>query len=196
MLQSLSISSPTSQIRGRPMSGSMSEARWYVVEAEQNQTFTAARSIIEKGFQSFLPTMAVRMRETIRGKRNGQLTVVHKPMFYQFLFTQFDVNNDNWQAIRFADGVKRLIITSKQLPVPVERGLVEGLIDTAPERLNLPETGLKRLKRDLVALIVKGPFQGHTGTVVACDGFITTLRLNILGGYRDVRVQRDCVSDE
>lgn len=170
--------------------------RWYAVEAKSGKIHQAANAIREKGFQPFIPTMAVRVRETLAGKRNSQFSTVHRPMFYQWLFARFDVDHDQWPAIRYADGVARLLMTSALRPVPVERGLVESLIESQQERAQLPDVGLKRLPIDLAVLINQGPFQGHVAHVVACDGFTTTVRINLLGGYREVRLPRKQIGDE
>ena len=177
--------------------------RWYVAEALYLKTSAAIQSILEgdplckrKGYNAFLPTSPVRVK--VRdGKKGPEFTTVPKPMFFQFLFVEFDVDHDPWEAIRYADGVKRLLMSAAGRPIPVPKGFVEGLIETAPERLNLPEKGLSKLQVDLAVAIPRGPFEGHIGFVEACDGYVTTVRLNLFNRYQSVRMRRcDISADE
>lgn len=170
--------------------------RWYVVEALHREIHTACRAIIEHGFEAFLPTDAVRVPVKRPAPGEPKFTVVHRPMFFQFLFVRFDVDHDQWAGIRYQDGVKRIFMTTQQRPVAVERGLVERLIDTAPDRLMLPETGLPKIKPETPVLVVRGPFNGHVVHVESCDGISTVAWVGMFGGHTKVTLRRSDLSDE
>ena len=182
---------PRKQPRAQPPVG----PRWYVVEADPREIHAANRSIIDKGFDTFLPTIAV----SVQGKLGRR--VLHRPMFYQFLFARFDIDNEDWRAIRaggeIPNGIKRVLLTSSQRPVPVERGLVEHLIATAADRLKLPPDAMPAFKPDEIVLVKAGVLEGRVATVVECDGVVTKLRVTAFGGRPcDVLVRRCDVSAE
>jgi transcription antitermination factor NusG len=170
--------------------------RWYVAEAQPREIHTSCRDIIDKGFEAFLPTDAVRVNTRRPKPGDPKFNIVHKPMFFNFLFVRFDVDHEQWQSIRYADGIKRLFMTSTHRPIPIERGLVERLIETAPERLNLPDNGMPKIKLGGNILVTRGAFAGQIGTVLSCDGFNTTVDLMVLGARRPVRLRRADCTDE
>ncbi|HET6606731.1 MAG TPA: transcription termination/antitermination NusG family protein [Rhodopila sp.] len=180
----------------RPTCSAFQPLRWYVIEAEHQKINLACRSLIEQGFEVFLPTAPVRIRERIAGRRSGAFTVVPRPMFFQFLFVQFDPAAGKWPARDTRLGIRRLLVTASHKPAPVERGLVEQLIETAPQRLRLPEKASPKITRDTNVLVVRGPFEGQVGPVESCDGYTTVVWLNLFGGRTKVTLRRTDVTDE
>ncbi len=170
--------------------------RWHVIEAEPGKIHLACRSLIEQRFETFLATTPMRMRKTVNGRQESALSIVHVPMFFGFFFCRFDAEREQWPKRDTRLGIARLLMTTNNRPAPVERGLVERLIETAPERLNLPKEARPKLTPNIMILIVKGAFEGMTGQVVSCDGFSTVVRLVMFGGYRDVRINRADITTE
>lgn len=204
---------PPAAIITRPPTG----LRWHVAETIPRDHETAVRDILigneridRKGYDVAVPADLVR-RKTRNPKRgDAEYNLVSAPMFGQrFVFVRFDEDNDDWRAIRYAEGVRRILLTSSQRPVPVERGLIEGLMATQETRLKLPLPGMGRLTPDAMVMIrpnaigkdqfgadVYHPFAGRTAVVLACDGFTTTMRITLFGAYREVQMRRYDVVDE
>lgn len=177
---------------GRPSCGSLHGPRWYVAESEPRKIRVATYELLQKGFHAFLPTQTVRRRLTVGGHRQSTYSDIQVPMFYRFLFVRFDVDHDDWRAARYADGVQRLLMSASQRPVAVERGLVERLIETAPERLKLPAEGMSRLTMGAYAKVMNEDhwMAGHRVQVVTCDGRTTIVRGQMFGRQIDMTLLR------
>ena len=207
MLQSvLTREAPVSRFNG----GGCPNLRWGIVEAEHQKLDRAVRALIDLGFDTYVATQPVRMRETIRGKQNTQYTTVFRPMFSQYFFVQLDLATEQWARIRkeFGNGVKKLLMTPGMKPALADRGYgvsVASLKADEPNRLKLPEMAASRCKPGVNVLIkttptdgesAYHPLAGHLVEVETCDGFTTTGWISLFGGRTRVTLRRVDVSDE
>lgn len=97
------------------------EAAWHVVQTQPHREHRAARELENQGFHVFLPC-SLRQRRHAR-----QVTTIAAPLFPGYLFVTFDAAVQRWRSINGTIGVIRLL-TTHDCPVPVARGIVEGLM--------------------------------------------------------------------
>jgi transcription antitermination factor NusG len=161
--------------------------RWFAAECERGMIHTANRSVIEFGFNTYIPTQLIKIREKISGRRVGKYTNILRPIFYNFLFIEFDPSVDFWQQIKSTDGIRKLLLTSAGRPAPVERGFIENLKETEDDRLKLPDVRLPKLAQGTQALVVRGAdaLVGRVVEVLRCDGITTQVMVvGLLGGAK------------
>jgi len=113
-----------------------------------------------QGFRPFLPYI----QKTIRHAR--QLRTVRAPLFPRYMFLILDVGRDRWLSVRGTVGVSSLF-TCEDRPVPVPKGVVEGLI------VRTDEANLTRFDAGLTTgqavRILSGPFADLVGTLERLD---------------------------
>jgi transcription antitermination factor NusG len=187
---------------GRPSCGSRLGSRWYVAEAQPQKLNSANYELIGSGFNTYIALQKTQIRETVKGKRNGHLTVVVRPMFFQFFFVQFDIDADPWGKARSAPGIRGLLGSSNGRPQPVAVGVVERLISTASARLNLKSVGMMPLQSGALAKVITRDWDephwldGHVVQVKRCDGFTTNAEFSFLGRRIQAIFGRDELTDE
>jgi len=165
--------------------------RWFVIEAERGKTTVAKHAITSRGLTVFQPLQTMQVKEQIRGHWTGRYVWADRPLFFSFLFCQFDPETDDWPRRDTRLGIKRLLMTSRQRPAPVEVGLVEALMATAADRAAVPSTELARLvKGASVRIKAPHPFAGHSVVVESCNGLTTTGHVFIFGTQTDVMLRR------
>lgn len=170
--------------------------RWYVVDADPRKLVDARISLKGSGYQVFVPTQIVRLKESYRGVRATAYSWVEKPMFFGFLFCAFDAQNQAWPRRDSRVGIRRLLTFSNGRPAPVEVGFVERMIQEAPKRLRIPQKGLPAIAAGKQVLVTRGALAGHVATVIECNRFQATLEMTLFGGSIRVRLLRADISEE
>jgi transcription antitermination factor NusG len=183
------------------------EIRWYVAEAEHKKLYSANQELLERGFETYLPTEPQRRPEIVNRKPTGRYITVLRPMFFQFWFVRLDLSDPGWAKVR-VPGVKRLLSNSAGIPHPVERGGVEFFKADEPNRIKLPEVELERLKPGRLPMVTTGPRMGPDGEeryhplggqvveVISCDGLMTTVYATLFGGRIKMNIRRADLVDE
>ena len=191
--------------------------RWHVAQVVPHQHDLAVRDIVlgddlisRKAYDVAVP-LDYEKKEVLN-RKSGLVETVHvrAPMFgRRFVFVQFDEDNDDWRAIRYAHGVDRILLSSSQRPVPVERDLIEKLMRDQEVRLKFPPPVMPVLENGLAVMVkttpigvnefgqdVRHALSGKVGFVESCDGSYTMVRFQILGGYHVIRMRRCELADE
>lgn len=178
--------SPIRILQSRPLG-----PRWYVLQFRSGAEHAAIREIAQgearpgrrprPEFQAVLPMQCAMHR--VRGK-----LVEHQvPMFGGYGFVRFDARADDWRVLSGIDGVIRVMTTRSLTPMPLpDDGLVERLVDTAPERLHLDSQERAHRPVGASVRVLEGGLSGQPGVVLACDGRTTTASVSLFG--RDVPV--------
>jgi transcriptional antiterminator RfaH len=83
---------------------------WYVIHTKPRQEQRALRSLMEQGFDCYLPMIA------IEKVRQGVLGVASEPLFPRYLFISLDDTQTgrSWSPIRSTKGVSRLVTFGTQ----------------------------------------------------------------------------------
>ena len=155
--------------------------RWHVLQLAIPHEARAIRDVAEgetrpgrpyrPGYQTALPMIAAIVSR--RGRREpGQI-----PMFRGYGFVRFDAAHDDWARLAYCDDVIRLLTTRSLKPVPVRAGLVELLLETAAERLQLRDGAMPARPLGTVLRVAAGPMAGVYGPCVGCDGVNSTIEV-------------------
>lgn len=165
--------------------------RWYVVQTNHKEEATALASIKEKNFEVFFPQMAE--NKTIRGKR----TLVLSPMFPSYIFVRFNIKRSLWRGIGTTKGVKTIVTSNENGASPLPKGFIEDLKKTTDRKgVMTQKEALQTLKAYTVGqdiTVVKGVFEGITGTYVGNDGDKIVLLLALLSDKRQISLPVECV---
>jgi transcription antitermination factor NusG len=179
---------------GIPVVPRMSEPRWYVVEAERGEQAFAALNLINQGYEAYLPTILVRMQETIKGKRQSAFTWVSRPMFFNFIFVKFDIGLGMWPRKDTRLGIKGVLSFAGSKPSPVERGFVETLIEMKPVVPTVDAGAFPPLAKGCMVVVKDGLLAGKTVQVEQCNGFTTTVWGDAFGGKVKILIHRQDIA--
>jgi transcriptional antiterminator RfaH len=135
--------------------------RWYVVNTQPSAEDRALWHLRNQGYECFLPRLR-RLRSHARATRT-----VLEPLFPRYLFAFFDAATMRWRAVNGTRGVVALL-TDGSSPLPVPKGLVEGLIDNADPQGVAGSAVLARLWRGRKVRIGEGAFAGQIGEIDFC----------------------------
>lgn len=158
--------------------GRIKGPRWFVVQSHPQAERLAAREISEKGYRAYLPMQVIERRDHVL---HSMVHIVHVPMFPGYLFVEFDRETDPWTPIRYCEGVRQIFMTPSQRPIAVPVGIVEGLIDDAPQRLNLPDVLMPEISKGTRVVITDGSLRDFMGVCKACDGRFTQVSVELFG---------------
>jgi transcription antitermination factor NusG len=154
--------------------------RWFLVNSLPRCETKAEIHLGLQGFRTHVP----RVIRTVRHAR--QLRTSHSPLFPSYLFIVINLDRDRWLSIQSTIGVRSLFMSDKR-PIPVPRGVVEGLA----ERGRADHGGLDGLKTGQRVRMTSGPFTGLIGTLDFLDekGRVRVL-LDIMSTKVPVKVDR------
>jgi transcriptional antiterminator RfaH len=134
--------------------------RWYAIRIQPNRDTVAEENLRRQGFHTFVP----KMMKTVKHAR--KIEVRKTSLFVGYGFVELDLMQDRWRSINGTRGVLQLIM-SRELPVPVPRGVVEeflafsdgeGIVDLARGMTVGNEVRLRN-----------GPFAGAIGLLTGLD---------------------------
>jgi transcription termination/antitermination protein NusG len=95
--------------------------RWYAVHTHPHREPRAARHLAYQGFGVCLP-------QRFKTRRHGRrMDTVLAAYFPQYLFVEFDIERDRWNAVNSTIGVRHLVMRGN-LPEPVPHDLISNLI--------------------------------------------------------------------
>ena len=159
--------------------------RWFVARVHPNRENSAQFNLGRLGLRSFAP----RVRRTVRHARKSRNVLA--PLFPGYIFVILDLSRDRWRSVNSTFGVSSLIMGVEQ-PLPVPRGVVEGLLITG-------NSGLVSLGNDLEigqkVRILSGPFADALCRLVDLDdkGRVRVL-LELMGTEVPAQVDRACIA--
>jgi len=135
---------------------------WFAVQARSRHEFKVHEQLLEKGMESFLPTVEKMRRWKDRNK------IVEFPLFSGYLFVHIVRSHLSILTILKTRGVVRILgnIGNELIPVPNEQiGLLKKLIEDRTEIDPYPF-----LKQGERVRIKKGPLAGVEGILVEKAG--------------------------
>lgn len=171
--------------------------RWYVFEMMRGQESRIVRELLEgedrRGYIRRPSFEICQPRIVVEVVRKGKRQAVHQNMFAGYAFCFLTASIDPWPLIKEVEGVLRIFTTNSinpdtgnVTPLPLPVGFVEGLIETAPERLKLAAVRLPAYAPGQALRVESGPFVGHPARCVSCDGLTTKVSVHLFG--RDVEI--------
>src|SRR4051812_48180421 len=114
-----------------PLCGTM--PRWHVFQTEPCSEFRAQMLLCGiPGIRPWVPVEARRRRKMKSGRPvllNGQYVQeeVIRPFFPGYGLVRFDVSDPSWGAIKYTEGVKRLLCSPSGAPLPIPDAHVDRL---------------------------------------------------------------------
>lgn len=184
--------------KGRGMTGTTPETRrWYVgvlkpggshkapprrqIPAERQDEAIVERSLIDAGFEPYLP----RMRKEIHIRRARKTVARRFPLFTGYVFVARPDGGMNWPRFAACDGISA-VLQMDGWPLICPPGYVErmrqaeidGIFDDTREARirrkqegrNRRETSKLRFKRGQIVMAKDGPFAGFNGLVEDVTG--------------------------
>jgi transcriptional antiterminator RfaH len=121
----------------------------------------------------------------------GPLAV--SPMFPGYLFVSFDRSADKWQRACGAQGVKRLFCSTPDYPVPIQRGIVESLIEKTRHGIVRLDPIPDFLQAGATVRLIGTPFMDQTGVCLWVKGDRVQLALTMFGRVLQPVVSRSQV---
>jgi transcription antitermination factor NusG len=185
MMSHLSYATP-SEIGGvsQPLALGANE-RWFAARTISYRENCAQFNVNRLGFKTFFP----RVRRTVRHAR--KIRNILAPLFPGYLFIALDLSRDRWRSINGSIGVASLIMGA-DTPMPVPRGVVEGLIATREDSETVyldPDLEVGQKVR-----ILSGPFAHALCRLEHLDdrGRVCVL-LEIMGGQVPAYIDRSAL---
>jgi transcriptional antiterminator RfaH len=97
--------------------------RWYVAQLKPQGYAVARRNLERQGFNCLMPMMPGTAKA-----RGGKVVSRLRPLFPGYLFVEFDLAVNGWQAIRSTLGVSRLVTGPDGAPGPMAEGAIRELL--------------------------------------------------------------------
>ena len=179
------------------MSGKLSrnphgrEDRWYVARVHPGQERIAEENLTAQAFGVFCP-MATPDKST---KTGG--TPAKRPLLPGYIFIRFDIAFDlNWPAINNTRGVKRLLPTTQERPIPIPTAFVEHLMARVEAKDFEPEEIADIIARFVIGQeyqILDGPFSTFPGVFTSAVGEAVNMEVMIFGRATPVTLGLDQV---
>lgn len=165
---------------------------WYVFQSGGNQEFFAERQLNRQHFDTYVPY------EMVNKTRKGVIIGTHRrALFRSYGFVRFNVDTDKWRPICSSPGIKRLLSTTPEHPIPVPEGTVESLqwavlalkdldddhdIVAVPIEPVLPAIHSHTILTDREVEVLRGPFATNIGIVKSTSRARAKVLLDVLGG--------------
>lgn len=183
------------------------DRRWYVVHTQPNCEAAVCQWIEEKQLGVFLP-----MEECVI-KHARRTQIVNRPLFRGYLFSEFDLQREDWESILTVVGVQTILGIKKQYGIPtlasrsLERVVSRPIAlreDVIPGLKAFVEQGqgivrlkqkeeLQRLKKDDRVKIGAGPLAGLEGLVANDNRRRVWVLLDMIGKKNPISLPRESV---
>lgn len=164
--------------------GALEAAAWYAIWTRSHCERLVAQQLVAKGFQPFLPEMAVRSR------RSDTTSTVQRPMFPGYLFLKHSMEKRSYLEILKARGVVRVLEGgwNRLTPIADEEMLaIERVIDSGAPILAQPYFH----EGDRVR-VVEGPLAGIEGLFVRDKKNRGRLIVSVRLLQTSVAIELDC----
>jgi transcription antitermination factor NusG len=162
------------------------DPRWYVVSTYSHAEHSVTAAIQARGFQTYLPMVAVR-RVGHRGPWRSKVFIVEIPLFPSYCFVAFNRYSDQWGPICATRGVFRLLMDGDNTPQPCQEGAVEALQATESQRAIIPPPAATLAPGTAVGLS-RGVWRGHRAVVKATHAGRAVVTVMLFGHIQDVHV--------
>lgn len=154
---------------------------WYLLYCKTGQLWRAYRNLESQGVDCLAPL--IHTEKLISGKR----TTVTEPMFPDYLFVKFDINQIHTSTIRSTRGV-RYFVRFGALPIPIPAEVIQQLCASQPVAIDpsVPCQG------DNV-MIIHGKFAGLEAIFSEPEGEKRSiLLLNFINKQQQIIIKNTC----
>lgn len=158
---------------------------WYLVYCKPKKEFLAKEHLARQCYEVYLPLARFQAR------RRGKYNAVIRPLFPRYLFICL-VDDDNWQPIRFTQGVHSLVqfgATAGRVPTTLI-----STLKAAENAEGLQELAAPSMQIGAKVSITQGPMAGYDAVFMAQnDKQRITVLLEIMGRYTRIHLEQDAV---
>lgn len=153
--------------------------RWYCVQLKPGKTTLALDGIKRRGYEVFYPTFRSRHVDS----KTKLFTAKVYPLFPNYAFTKFDVNEDYWQEINYSvHGVKRVMGGHMtEFPTPVPENIINEMIRKCADGPLNDFTDLLLFRPGQVLRVIEGPLAGEWVTCEWSDQKRVYVLLSLFG---------------
>jgi transcriptional antiterminator RfaH len=135
---------------------------WYVVRTHPLAEPRAVENLQRQGYEPYLPAC----RRWVKHARRRE--IVRRPLFPNYLFVNFDIDQTRWRAIFSTVGVAELICNGN-LPVRVRDGVVAAIREAEQGGLFDYTNAVSKLKPGDPVRVARGPFADVVGRFLTSD---------------------------
>ena len=161
---------------------------WYVVHTQPRGESLALANLNNQGLKTYLPRHLKRRRHARRTEW------VPAPLFPNYLFVRFDIDQTRWRAIHSTFGV-RYLVCNGELPAPVPHGIVEEIQSCEDDAGVVVVSKQAPFDKGELVQIMTGAMCDQVGLFdCATDNERVFILLDLLGRKVRVRVPLDTVS--
>lgn len=161
----MAVSAPHALVVRDQECGRYGARRWHVIQTEPGQEYLASQSILELGFQRFLPLVRIAHPATDKRPRRTELV----PAFRGYVFALWGAG-EAWQAIRRARGVAGILhrMGDPESPAPVNPAFVGRMLAVASQQGVLEDERsvpaiLPPVQSGAEVVVTLGPLAGWRG---------------------------------
>lgn len=151
--------------------------RWYAVYCHSGGEWEAARQLRNQGFRVLLPwsKQTRKLRHALEEK--------NVPLFPAYLFVNMNIATDRWRSVNGTRGVKTLLMTNAQTPLPLPVGVIEHLERQCAVGGFIEKDGMAQASYEPGSPIeiIAGPLSGTIGTCVESTSGVIKVLIDILG---------------
>lgn len=162
----------------------ISNKKWYVIKTKSKQETKAIKNLINQGFETFCPFLP----EISKYKK--VISRINKPLFPSYIFTFFDIYNENWIKINNTYGVQYLLGNADVKPTSISSSFIDNLKSVCNEESCVNDYFFNFKENDKVKFI-NGPFINEIAEIITLDSKSRVLvLLNFFNNKIKVNVDR------
>lgn len=176
------------KIVASPPQESWTGPRWVVYQTFPQAERLAAHELTREGYRTYLPLIADRRRDP-----------VIKSLWHRVLVSRFPGYGfvelgptDPWLPVKKTSGVSAVLLTAGK-PAPVPIGEVERHMADDEELCDLARDEMPELIAGTSVRIEGGAYIGHSGIVLACNGLVTIIDVEMFGRPVPAKIARSMV---
>ncbi len=139
--------------------------RWYCIEAQRGREPEVRDRLEDQGFGAFLPLVIA-----MRPFRPGLLKAAAVAAFPGYLFARFDTRADRWRSILYTRGVRGLISSSPEAPIPIPERQIQVLLALGYDRPIAEDPRPALIAAGARLRVTEGAFADMQGTCLWDDG--------------------------
>lgn len=159
---------------------------YLVVHSHPQAETWASAELQRRGYQTYLPMMAVRRRDRVI---RSHFHTINTPLFPRYLFVR---NPGHWTPILYCPGVHQIVMMDGK-PGIVATAAISALQAAEAVRATLPPAN-RQWAPGTPCVVSGGVLEGHPAIVLKVGADMALVSLLMLGQLREVAVALDCLS--
>lgn len=160
--------------------------RWCVYAVWGQAEIPSAAELTRIGYENYLPLVAIRRRDPVIKSMWHTVRVPFIPGYGFIRITQVE----SLEPITAIRGIRDVLRRPDGRAAAMPDSQIAKMLLGEDGRLKLPVEHGDELKPGTAVSVREGPFEGHAGTVIECDGVKTRVGIEIFGRVTPVWLDR------